>query len=1116
MKMARSRTRNRTMLGGHLGRDWGAADWLQVARHGGRTVRSATAWGFAVAIALCLAASPDAMADPLPVGKLDRKEPIDFQKDVVPIFRKKCLACHNASDAEGDLVLESVAAVKKGGGSGAAVVPGKPQESLLLRVARHAEEPVMPPEDNDVGAKNLTPMELALLSRWIAEGAKGSALGAKADRITWQPLPPGSHAIYTVAMDPSGTYAAAGRANQVTLYHLGGRRMVLRMTDPGLIKQGLYKHAGVAHLDFVQSLAFHPSGEILASGGYRTIKLWRRVAQPKGMTYAAGGAPMTSLAMLPDGTAWFSGDASGVVRRFVAGNSKPTAQWKASDQPIVALAATPDGARVASADGKGLVRLWDAGGKQAGEFHHTPQVTSIAWIGGDRLVVAGGGKTAKVWKLEPVKGSPDPKATDPKAADPKTPAAKSSDPKLAWQVVLEFKGFGGETTAVAWRSSRHEVIVASKDGTVRTFNDASGKPVRTMKHGGSVEAIGVSSDGQRIVSLSSSKTGKIWDNTNGKMLAEFRGDVVTKRRQKSLEFQVSLADARVAAAKRDVDAAKKRRTAEEASKKKTDEDLKKAAEDLKKKQEAVAKPKSDHEAGVKKVAELKGKRDALQAAVKARDVGLAKAKEEKQAADQSVATAKKMVVSLKQSEAKAKAAWDKAKQASDAKKDDKKLADASATQKQAYDQAVAARQAAEAKVKQAEMLQRMLADRIKTETEAQKKDQAEIKKLAGQIKAAESSEKKLAEALKKAESAVAAAGRALDAAKRTAERGAKLLELSIKELADAEKRLKELEGVAKGAKETLATANKEAGAKEPLWISVALTPGGGTIVTGSADGRLVTWDTATGSPLEQYSVAPGKRLYVAARSDDRLIVGAGDGALAEWPVLAPWELVRTIGDPNDPSQLYDRVTALAFDPSGTKLASGSGDPSRSGQLRLWDVEHGTMLREFPEAHSDTVLDLAFSPEGDRLASSAADRFVKVFDVDAGKVVRAFEGHTGHVLGVSWSGDSRQLASSGADQVIKIWDAATGDQKRTISGFKKEVTDVQFVGLSNQVLLTAGDPLVQIRRADNGGVVRTFSGVTGYAYSGATDRSGALIAAGSHDGVLRIWKADGKLIATFDK
>ena len=73
---------------------------------------------------------------------------VDFYQDLFPILEAKCLACHNVRTKEGALILENVDAILKGGDSGPAVVAGKPDESLLVKLAARADEPVMPPMPN--------------------------------------------------------------------------------------------------------------------------------------------------------------------------------------------------------------------------------------------------------------------------------------------------------------------------------------------------------------------------------------------------------------------------------------------------------------------------------------------------------------------------------------------------------------------------------------------------------------------------------------------------------------------------------------------------------------------------------------------------------------------------------------------------------------------------------------------------------------------------------------------------------------------------------------------------------------------------------------------------------
>jgi hypothetical protein len=169
----------------------------------------------------------------IPIAEIKRDTPVDFEKEVLPILRKNCVACHNASQAESKLVLESPQAILKGGDSGPSAVAGKGAESLLLQRATGAVDDIMPPKDNKVAAKPLTSQELGLIKLWIDQGAKGGVAGA-AESISWQPLPAGVNPIYSVALSADGQYVACGRANQVFIYHVPTARLVGRLTDPRL------------------------------------------------------------------------------------------------------------------------------------------------------------------------------------------------------------------------------------------------------------------------------------------------------------------------------------------------------------------------------------------------------------------------------------------------------------------------------------------------------------------------------------------------------------------------------------------------------------------------------------------------------------------------------------------------------------------------------------------------------------------------------------------------------------------------------------------------------------------------------------------------------------------
>jgi WD40 repeat protein len=200
----------------------------------------------------------------------------------------------------------------------------------------------------------------------------------------------------------------------------------------------------------------------------------------------------------------------------------------------------------------------------------------------------------------------------------------------------------------------------------------------------------------------------------------------------------------------------------------------------------------------------------------------------------------------------------------------------------------------------------------------------------------------------------------------------------------------------------------------------------------------------------------------------------------------------------------DRVVALAFSAKGNLLATGGGAPTEDGELKVFDAETGKLVVEVKNAHSDTVFGVCFSPDGKMLASCGADKFVKVFEVPGGKLVKSFEGHTHHVLDVGWKADGKLLASAGADNVIKVWNFETGEQARTMTGHSKQITRLVFVGATSRIVTCSGDTSVRMWNVDNGGTERQFSGGSDFLYAVGVSSDGALVAAGGEEGVVRLY------------
>ena len=115
---------------------------------------------------------------------------VEFEREIALILKNRCWDCHNAETHEGELRLDTLQGMLKGGGSGiAAVIPGQPERSYLIEVISHLDPDLkMPPDQDKIPAK-----EIDLLRQWIKQGAKwpgqqGITKGVQSDHWSFQPV----------------------------------------------------------------------------------------------------------------------------------------------------------------------------------------------------------------------------------------------------------------------------------------------------------------------------------------------------------------------------------------------------------------------------------------------------------------------------------------------------------------------------------------------------------------------------------------------------------------------------------------------------------------------------------------------------------------------------------------------------------------------------------------------------------------------------------------------------------------------------------------------------------------------------------------------------------------
>src|SRR6267142_1269861 len=90
---------------------------------------------------------------------------VDFARDVQPIFKSACYQCHGPEKQKGKLRLDAKAIALHGGKSGKAIVPGRADESELLRRLTSKDEDERMPQDREP----LTAEQIAVIRAWIEQ-----------------------------------------------------------------------------------------------------------------------------------------------------------------------------------------------------------------------------------------------------------------------------------------------------------------------------------------------------------------------------------------------------------------------------------------------------------------------------------------------------------------------------------------------------------------------------------------------------------------------------------------------------------------------------------------------------------------------------------------------------------------------------------------------------------------------------------------------------------------------------------------------------------------------------------------------------------------------------------
>jgi WD40 repeat protein len=277
-------------------------------------------------------------------------KPVSYYSDVVPIFKRSCTGCHHPGKLKGELDLTTHAALKKGGKHGAAFKEGDAKGSSIIEEIS-GKEPSMPKEGDPLSAA-----EVAMIERWIAEGAKDDTPADKKNpfKIAEPPNYTAPGVISAMAYSPDGELLAISGYHETLLYKSDGSALVARL---------------LGDAPRIESVAFSKDGKLLAvSGGAPAlmgeVQIWDVEKHTLTRAMQLASDSIYGVSFSPEGDRIACGGADKSVRLISVADGKELFKFDNHSDWVFGTTFSVDGKRVLSGSRDRAMKLINAANAQ--------------------------------------------------------------------------------------------------------------------------------------------------------------------------------------------------------------------------------------------------------------------------------------------------------------------------------------------------------------------------------------------------------------------------------------------------------------------------------------------------------------------------------------------------------------------------------------------------------------------------------------------------------------------------------------------------------------------------------------------------------------------------------
>lgn len=285
------------------------------------------------------------------------------------------------------------------------------------------------------------------------------------------------------------------------------------------------------------------------------------------------------------------------------------------------------------------------------------------------------------------------------------------------------------------------------------------------------------------------------------------------------------------------------------------------------------------------------------------------------------------------------------------------------------------------------------------------------------------------------------------------------------------------------------------GHSDGVW-SVAISPNGEILASGSNDKTIKLWELKTGQEIQTLTDHSGSvRAVAISLNGETLVSGSADSTIKIWN-LKTGEIVHTL------TGHKGCVCSVAISSDGQTLASGGQDTT----IKVWNLSTGQEIRTYT-GHSDIVLSVAICARKQILFSASLDGTVKLWPGGNNCITQA---RRNVISCVAVSIDNQLLASGSHSR----WAPGEGDiqffnlnigKVRRLSGYLGDVRAIAISPDSRTLINGTSDGKIKILDLKSDQVICTLSEHLDVVISLAISSDGKTLASGSFDGTIKVWR-----------